>query len=471
MFIEPVTTWDAEYRTGRGMTSRAGSCSTEIYPILNCTEKSDPRSIPEWSHQNLAIGDMNALQTLPLAGGSSEGIIASPTLHSDTALSIPHSEPIGHSNSILTQYVLLWHPLHNFHVVRLSWQAVRLPLPQNMVAFKLSKCIQKRLEFLGVQMITSDNATKTEVYCSTGSGIKKLLDNAEDSFTFARKYTVECFHVDTFQSGRRIKGMKQVWRDGNVKNGLLELSSYLRTDEERARIGEAGDPREDPPTSGIIRHDSHMSDPVGNRTRIVLARDKHSSHYATAEPATPHSKKLFGNLPYQCTLLILALDAVVLLSYRCGVGKPSHWRLREHTSTTQLAPGVLTLRADDGARWTSRWCFGRRSRISNQPSATEMVIPFQQSTEGLSIARRVAATYRQDSRYNWSWRMETGVVVDEQHADVVLKVLEFRHSSAKVTSCYFILPGHGFAVVQVPQLHEAQKVDDSLEEGHLVSER
>ncbi|KAJ8888577.1 hypothetical protein PR048_008069 [Dryococelus australis] len=42
------------------------------------------------------------------------------------------------------------------------------------------------------------------------------------------------------------------------------------------RAGETGDPRDDPPTSGIIRHNSHMrksgSEPVGNRTRFTYSR-------------------------------------------------------------------------------------------------------------------------------------------------------------------------------------------------------
>ncbi|KAJ8866343.1 hypothetical protein PR048_032186 [Dryococelus australis] len=41
-----------------------------------------------------------------------------------------------------------------------------------------------------------------------------------------------------------------------------------------ARAGETGDPRENPLTSGIVRHDSHMpksgSNPGGNRTWFAL---------------------------------------------------------------------------------------------------------------------------------------------------------------------------------------------------------
>ncbi|KAJ8881864.1 hypothetical protein PR048_018350 [Dryococelus australis] len=58
------------------------------------------------------------------------------------------------------------------------------------------------------------------------------------------------------------------------------------------------------------------------------------------------------------------------------------WRRGEH--------GGLALQADDGTRWTSRWGFGRRSRISNQPSASENVMPFQQSTEGQSSSEESA---------------------------------------------------------------------------------
>ncbi|KAJ8876002.1 hypothetical protein PR048_023910 [Dryococelus australis] len=82
-----------------------------------------------------------------------------------------------------------------------------------------------------------------------------------------------------------------------------------------------------------------------------------------------------------------------------SVGKPLLWRSAEHTSThlkrassrkrsaaatsRTLATGavckptgwVLTLPADDGTRWTSRWGFVRRSRDINQPSATVTFTP------------------------------------------------------------------------------------------------
>ncbi|KAJ8896910.1 hypothetical protein PR048_002256 [Dryococelus australis] len=49
--------------------------------------------------------------------------------------------------------------------------------------------------------------------------------------------------------------------------------------------GETGDPRENPPTSGIVRHDSHMrkckSDLTRNRTRLASVGGEWSNHYTT----------------------------------------------------------------------------------------------------------------------------------------------------------------------------------------------
>ncbi|KAJ8869282.1 hypothetical protein PR048_030854 [Dryococelus australis] len=51
-----------------------------------------------------------------------------------------------------------------------------------------------------------------------------------------------------------------------------------------AGAGETGDPRENTPTRGIVRHDSHMlkseSNPVGNRTRFALVGGESSNHFS-----------------------------------------------------------------------------------------------------------------------------------------------------------------------------------------------
>ncbi|KAJ8874215.1 hypothetical protein PR048_025057 [Dryococelus australis] len=110
----------------------------------------------------------------------------------------------------------------------------------------------------------------------------------------------------------------------------------------------------------------------------------------------------------------------------CGVGKPLLWHLREHTSTSlkkarsrkRSAPRqtehepqeqfanklskwpvylrpeesrarVLTLQADDGTRWTSRWGFGRRSHASNQSSTTEKRQPENQLHVFVRLARGI----------------------------------------------------------------------------------
>ncbi|KAJ8890903.1 hypothetical protein PR048_010412 [Dryococelus australis] len=68
-------------------------------------------------------------------------------------------------------------------------------------------------------------------------------------------------------AGTRVS--EEIWAALNIE--------VLRADEgeaRNARVGVTGDPRENPPTSGFVRHDSHMresgSDPAGNRTRFAL---------------------------------------------------------------------------------------------------------------------------------------------------------------------------------------------------------
>ncbi|KAJ8871561.1 hypothetical protein PR048_027887 [Dryococelus australis] len=64
--------------------------------------------------------------------------------------------------------------------------------------------------------------------------------------------------------------------------------------------GEAGDPPEDMPASGIVRHDFHMrmsgGCPAGNRARFALAGGGWSCHYTTAPP--PHPSNLILDVVY-----------------------------------------------------------------------------------------------------------------------------------------------------------------------------
>ncbi|KAJ8888085.1 hypothetical protein PR048_007572 [Dryococelus australis] len=61
--------------------------------------------------------------------------------------------------------------------------------------------------------------------------------------------------------------------------------------------GETGNPRENPPTSGIFIHDSHVrksrSDPTGNRARFSSVGGEQSNHWTTATPSrgTTHRPK------------------------------------------------------------------------------------------------------------------------------------------------------------------------------------
>ncbi|KAJ8866051.1 hypothetical protein PR048_033575 [Dryococelus australis] len=62
----------------------------------------------------------------------------------------------------------------------------------------------------------------------------------------------------------------------------------------QGRRGKTGDPRENPPTSGMVRHDSHMrksgGDPAGYGTRFALVGGEQANRSATAAPARLRDK-------------------------------------------------------------------------------------------------------------------------------------------------------------------------------------
>ncbi|KAJ8867053.1 hypothetical protein PR048_032915 [Dryococelus australis] len=64
-----------------------------------------------------------------------------------------------------------------------------------------------------------------------------------------------------------------------------------------ASAREAGDPRESPPTSGIVHHDSHMRNyggsPYGNRTRP----DQHATASTTRHLTTNEIQDRFDVIP------------------------------------------------------------------------------------------------------------------------------------------------------------------------------
>ncbi|KAJ8866776.1 hypothetical protein PR048_032637 [Dryococelus australis] len=81
----------------------------------------------------------------------------------------------------------------------------------------------------------------------------------------------------------------------DVKHIRDTISEYFKIVEKRLSHGKMGtfespaeDPREDPPTSGIVLHDSHIqeswSDPAGDRTRIALVGDEWANRSATLAP-------------------------------------------------------------------------------------------------------------------------------------------------------------------------------------------
>ncbi|KAJ8867880.1 hypothetical protein PR048_031685 [Dryococelus australis] len=75
--------------------------------------------------------------------------------------------------------------------------------------------------------------------------------------------------------------------------GLQEGDEYEEAQE--CKWGETGNPRENPPTNGIVRHDSHVrksgSDPEGNRTRFTYVEGEYVFH----GPLPAFAGSYFGN--------------------------------------------------------------------------------------------------------------------------------------------------------------------------------
>ncbi|KAJ8878367.1 hypothetical protein PR048_018944 [Dryococelus australis] len=68
--------------------------------------------------------------------------------------------------------------------------------------------------------------------------------------------------------------------------------------------GETGEPRENPPTSGIARHDSHMQESGGTRPGIEHSSPWLEASRLTAQPPVPHATRrvanelMCGNIPF-----------------------------------------------------------------------------------------------------------------------------------------------------------------------------
>ncbi|KAJ8872142.1 hypothetical protein PR048_025744 [Dryococelus australis] len=88
---------------------------------------------------------------------------------------------------------------------------------------------------------------------------------------------VACQPATCLENWRR-RRFSLFWDVFYCTEGLILSSSHHLDPRWNARAGETGDPRENPPTSAIVRHDYHIresgSDLAGNRTRIREIRTK-----------------------------------------------------------------------------------------------------------------------------------------------------------------------------------------------------
>ncbi|KAJ8866911.1 hypothetical protein PR048_032773 [Dryococelus australis] len=144
----------------------------------------------------------------------------------------------------------------------------------------------------------------------------------------------------------------EIWASVNIE--------VLRADESKARWvwggaelgggGEAGGPREDPPTNGIVRYNSHMlksgSGPAGNRARFVSVGGEWCNHCTTAARSTPtirDEKNFAKTIGYKPGSAILCAFEPKLVA---------RWQLLKlnikPVIETSLTKEKAKIRADDG---------------------------------------------------------------------------------------------------------------------------
>ncbi|KAJ8872085.1 hypothetical protein PR048_025686 [Dryococelus australis] len=81
-------------------------------------------------------------------------------------------------------------------------------------------------------------------------------------------------HLHAERQHSSVISINTISSSSSSSSGPPEFLGTLVASSWNERVGETGDPRGNPPTSGIVRHDHHMrkseSDPTGNRTRLAL---------------------------------------------------------------------------------------------------------------------------------------------------------------------------------------------------------
>ncbi|KAJ8871794.1 hypothetical protein PR048_028134 [Dryococelus australis] len=145
---------------------------------------------------------------------------------------------------------------------------------------------------------------------------------------------------------------------------VIEVSMERRWNES---AGKTGDPRENPLTSGIIRHDSHMrksgSGPAGDLTGFTLVGGEQAIRSVTAAPALLKNKTNF-------TCNFYFFHAVCYLRFI-----PKINRMTEILA----APNIVVLKADEGECGAAPECEGRGKREipekTRRPAASSGTIP------------------------------------------------------------------------------------------------
>ncbi|KAJ8883906.1 hypothetical protein PR048_015761 [Dryococelus australis] len=97
---------------------------------------------------------------------------------------------------------------------------------------------------------------------------------------------------------------REVSRTRRARAGYKPLASYIQSSAGLQERRKMEDPRENPPTSGIVRYDSHVpksgGDPTRNRTLFALVGGEWSNHHRAPLPSLRNS--LVISSVYLCTL-------------------------------------------------------------------------------------------------------------------------------------------------------------------------
>ncbi|KAJ8874431.1 hypothetical protein PR048_025280 [Dryococelus australis] len=108
--------------------------------------------------------------------------------------------------------------------------------------------------------------------------------------------------------------LEEIWANLNIEVLRTDEGDEVSMERRRGgRVGETGDPREDPPTNGIVRHDSHMRGSGVVRPGIEPGSLCWEGSTLTAQPPPPHKKKRLCQISTFIFLKIRATLSAVLM--------------------------------------------------------------------------------------------------------------------------------------------------------------